>query len=163
MALNEKEREDLVAYLDGELPEEAARSLEAKLHLDAQARAEANLLRQTWDLLDFLPRPELSVGFTHRTLERLAPVGTSGMRASAGPGRGKRGLLGLGWAAALVLAAVGGYAGFQLLAPAGPTEEDLVRDLRLIENKPLYDLVGDVEFLEALDQPALFGEENPGS
>jgi anti-sigma factor RsiW len=162
MALNEKEREDLVAYLDGELPEEDARALEAKLSLDPQARAEANLLRHTWDLLDFLPRLEPSARFTHQTLERLAPVSTSGMRGPA-PGRARRWLLGLGWAAALVLAALAGHAGFHLLAPDGPTEEDLVYDLRLIEDKPLYELVGDVQFLKDLDNPALFREEDPGS
>jgi hypothetical protein len=35
-----------------------------------------------------------------------------------------------------------------------------VRDLRLIENKRLYDLVEDLEFLQALDDPDLFGDDN---
>ena len=40
-----------------------------------------------------------------------------------------------------------------------PGEKELVRDLRLIENKRFYDLVDDIDFLRQLDQPDLFGEE----
>ncbi len=55
--LSEQEKADLVAYLDGELGGEAARSLEAKITLDPAARSEAETLKRTWDLLDYLPRP----------------------------------------------------------------------------------------------------------
>ena len=72
--LNERERADLVAWLDGELEGEAARALEAKVSLDPAARAEADALRKTWELLDYLPRPGPSASFTHRTLSRLAPA-----------------------------------------------------------------------------------------
>src|SRR4051812_30678918 len=72
--LSEQERADLVAYLDGELTGEAARALEAKITLDPQARAEAETLKRTWELLDFLPKPEPSASFTHRTLSRINPV-----------------------------------------------------------------------------------------
>ncbi len=77
-ALNERDKEDLVAYLDGELDEEAARALEAKLNLDPQARAEADALKQAWGLLDYLPRSEPSPTFTHRTLEKLSLSKQSG-------------------------------------------------------------------------------------
>src|SRR2546423_7509849 len=97
--LSEQDRDDLVAFLDGELDEDSARQLEAKLTLDPQARAEADALQQTWGLLDYLPRPEPSPSFTHRTLERLA-VRTSPLRKSAAA----RWLVGLGWAAAVLLA-----------------------------------------------------------
>jgi anti-sigma factor RsiW len=158
--LNEQEQDDLVAYLDGELTGEAARALEAKLSLNPRARAEADALRRTWDLLDYLPRPEPSPGFTHRTLSRAAPVVTG--KRPAVPGR-RRILPGVGWAAALVLAALTGYAGVGLLRPHRPGEQELVRDLRVIENKPYYDLVGDMDFLRELDQPDLFGDEAAGS
>ena len=82
---NEQEQADLVAYLDGELTGEAARTLEAKLSLDPQARAEADALRRTWELLDYLPRPEPSARFTHRTLERLSPVRSDERRAGPAP------------------------------------------------------------------------------
>jgi hypothetical protein len=159
--LNEQERANLVAWLDGELEGEAARALEAKLSLDPDARAEADALRKTWELLDYLPRPGPSASFTHRTLSRLAPAARPRPKLWQ---RGRRPLLGAGWAAALVLAAVGGYAGYQRLAPPRePGEGELVRDLRIIENKRYYDGVEDVEFLRALDQPDLFGDDGPGA
>jgi anti-sigma factor RsiW len=158
--LSEQERSDLVAYLDGELTGQAARALEAKLSLNPKARAEADALRRAWDLLDYLPRPEPSPHFTHRTLSRAAPVLTGKC-----PGLfGRRRLwLGLGWAAALLLAALTGYAGVGLLRPHRPGEQELVRELRVIENKPYYDLVGDMDFLRELDQPELFGDDATGS
>src|SRR5689334_13497098 len=70
--LSEQDRADLVAYLDGELPRPARHALEAKLSLDPRARAEADALRRTWELLDYLPRPQPSSGFTNRTLERIS-------------------------------------------------------------------------------------------
>jgi anti-sigma factor RsiW len=161
--LNEQERADLVAWLDGELEGEAARSLEAKLSLDPAARAEADALRKTWELLDYLPRPGPSASFTHRTLSRLVPAAAARPRPNRWQ-RWRRPVLGAGWAAALVLAAVGGYAGYNRFAPPRePGERELVRDLRLIENKRYYDCVEDIDFLRALDQPDLFGDDGPGA
>src|SRR5689334_1695542 len=107
--LTEQEKADLVAYLDGELTGAAARAVEAKLALNPAARAEAESLKRTWDLLDYLPRPEPSPSFTERTLSRLAPVRLQDARKSAGRRWLWKALLGAGWAAALVLAALGGY------------------------------------------------------
>jgi hypothetical protein len=163
--LNGPERDDLVAYLDGELSEERSRAIEARLNVDPAARAEAEALRRTWDLLDYLPRPEPSSSFTHRTLERLAPV--TGRQPAVGRWpMWKRGLFGAGWAAALVVAAVGGSTAFFLAvppAPRPPGEAELVRDLMLIENKRLYDVVEDVDYLRDLDQVDLFAEETRSS
>ena len=69
--LSEPEREDLIAYLNGELDEDKTRAMEATLSLDPRVRAEADALRSAWDMLDYLPRPEPSPSFTHRTLERV--------------------------------------------------------------------------------------------
>src|SRR5262249_17230514 len=77
--LSDEDRANLVAYLDGELDEASAQALEAKLNTDPRARAEAETLRRTWELLDYLPRAEVSTSFTHRTLERLA------VRTASGP------------------------------------------------------------------------------
>src|SRR5262249_40048474 len=56
--LSEDERADLVAYLDGETTGDAKRAIEAKLNLDPVWRAEAASLKRTWNLLDYLPRPD---------------------------------------------------------------------------------------------------------
>jgi anti-sigma factor RsiW len=170
-ALNEEDRANLVAYLDGELDEAAARALEAKLSLDPEARAEADTLRRTWELLEYLPRPEPSASFTNRTLEKLAVQRTTGRR----PAAGRRGwpwwALGLGWAAALLVAAGGGLGAAHLLwprdasMPREPAEvEDLmVRNPRVVEYRRVFEQVEDIDFLRSLDDPELFGDEEAGS
>src|SRR5262245_24089633 len=174
--LNDKDRADLVAYLDGELGEGASRTLETRLNQDPKARAELEALRRTWELLDYLPRPEPTPGFTHRTLERV-----SALRPAALDGRFRKGwprwLTGLGWAAAVAVAAAGGFLSVRFLGLAGedrsppdplahlkPAEVEnyLVRNLRILENKRLYEDVDDIEFLKALDDPDLFGEPEGG-
>jgi anti-sigma factor RsiW len=161
---NDDELTNLVAFLDGELNAEAARTLEARLSRDPAARAEADALKRTWDLLDFLPRPEPSSQFTHRTMERISVPLPRSVAARRRPW-----LLGLGWAAAVLLALGGGYFGARLAsrgdkpviaAEPADLEQQLVRDLRLIENKRLYDLADDLEFLWGLADPDLFGEES---
>ncbi len=165
--LTEQERVELVAYLDGELTGEAARAMEARLSLDPGARAEADTLRRTWELLDYLPRPEPSPTFTSRTLSKLVPIrddrtalATSGTAQTILHDRPwLLALLAGGWAALLLLAALGGRAAYNRAAPREPGDRELVRDLRIIKNKPVYDLVEDVEFVQQLDHPDLFGED----
>jgi anti-sigma factor RsiW len=165
----EKERADLVAYLDGELDAEASQAFEARLARDPRLRAELDVLRRTWNLLDFLPKPEPSSNFANRTLERLGPADTAPRPLPRPRKRGlPRWVFGTGWAAAVLLAVAGGYLGLTLAFRAlpvkpEPTDQDLVRDLRVIENKRMYDLADDMDFLKDLDNPDLFGEETHGS
>ncbi|HTU93798.1 MAG TPA: hypothetical protein VMF69_27205 [Gemmataceae bacterium] len=142
--LNEQERADLIAYLDGELHGEAARALEAKLSLNPAARAEADVLRRTWGLLDFLPRPLPSLRFTHRTLERLSPLRIDEQRRWR---RWRTSCLGLGWAAALLAAGWVGYSSYNRLVPG---ERPLLQDLHITE---------DPDFRRALEAPDLFGDK----
>jgi anti-sigma factor RsiW len=164
--LNDEDRANLVAYLDGELDEAEARALEAKLNLDPNARTEAEALRQAWDLLDYLPRPEPSPSFTNRTLDRIATLRPSATNQVQR--RRRRWLLRLAWVAAVVLAAVAGYAGASLFpGPAGAarspeTDEALVRDLRVIENLRQYQQAEDIRFLRELEHADLFGDTNAG-
>jgi anti-sigma factor RsiW len=160
--LNDQDRADLVAYLDGELKGEAARAVETRLALNPDVRAEADALKRTWELLDFLPRAEPSPDFTHRTVSLVAPLGV-GKKTVAGLPPWRPWLLGAGWAAAVLVAAATGYTATRMLAPRQPGEPELVRDLRIIENKRLYEQVEDIEFLRQLDSPDLFGEESVGS
>jgi len=166
--LTEEDRADLVAYLDGELGPSASSALEAKLSLDTQGRAEAEALRRTWNLLDYLPRPELSPRFTHDTLERLATISP---KAPLSRRRWRAWVVGTGWAAALLVAGTIGFAGGRVLpwrepAASEPTVDvdgALVRDLGVLENKRLYDNVESIDFLRALANaadPDLFADEN---
>src|SRR5207248_1470231 len=130
-------------------------------NLDPTWRAEAAALKRTWDLLDYLPQPEPSPHFTERTMSRLEPlrqpVRTKKRRRKARPWRrlARWLALGVGWAAALVLAALIGYHAF-LRAPGSQAgEQELIRDLRIIENMRYYDAVDDIDLLKQLDNPDL--------
>ncbi|MCI0457244.1 MAG: hypothetical protein L0Z62_09725 [Gemmataceae bacterium] len=166
--LNDQDRTDLSAYLDGELDEATTHALEAMLANDPQARAEAESLRRTWELLDYLPRAEASTSFTHRTLERLA-VQTAARPILRLRGRVPWWLLAASWAAAILLAAGGGLTAANLIwqrssAPEDPAEIEAqaIPNLRVIEQKRLLENVEDLEFLRALDHPDLFGDDDPG-
>jgi anti-sigma factor RsiW len=172
--LNEQDRAELVAYLDGELEEKAAQAFEARLSRDHGLRAEAEALRKTWEMLDYLPRAELSASFTHRTLERLAVPNLGGQKA---PGRSHlwRWAVAAGWAAAVVMAiGAGVFAAYHLWpapAPVPPpqpqanqqieTETLIARDLEVIRNKRLYENADNIDFVRAL--PQVFDEEEDES
>lgn len=167
--LSDEERDELVAYLDGELDEEAARGVEARLNRDSRLRAEAETLRATWDLLDYLPRPEPSPSFTHRTLDRVSalrsvsrPVARRTWVSQIVERPVASALTGAGWAAALAAFAIIGFGGAGALLSRHPTDEDLVRDLRIIEKKRVYEKVDDIEFLHRLAHPDLFGDDGTG-
>jgi hypothetical protein len=158
--LNEDERAELVAYLDGELNDQAAHGVESRLNQDPRARAEADALKQTWDLLDYLPRPEPSPNFTTRTVERVSalrlalPKATHHWRLWVG---------GIGWAAAVLLIGVASYAAVIYWQPKAPKPDDMVSDLRVIENLHAYEAADDIDFLMDLDHPDRFGEDSLGS
>jgi anti-sigma factor RsiW len=156
--LNEQERADLVAYLDGELHGAAAQAIEARLSLDPEARAEAESLRRAWDMLDFLPRPEASPNFTERTMSRILPVPLDSLRRPQ-----RRWGLPVAWAAAVIVAFLGGWAVYEWLIPHEPGERELVQDLRIIENFRLYEQADDIDFVRQLDQSELFRDEVGGS
>src|SRR5258708_29854858 len=109
--LTEQERADLVAYLDGEMDENGARAMEARINSDPAIRAEAEALKRTWDLLDYLPSQDPSPSFTHRTLERVSGLQPRLAQAAAPAKRRpwRSVAPGLGWAAAVLLAARIGF------------------------------------------------------
>jgi anti-sigma factor RsiW len=155
--MSDEDREELIAYLDGELDEEKAHAVESKMSLDPATRAEADTLKKTWDLLDYLPRPEPSPNFTNRTLDRISTRETQNALRPAR--RLRRWLTGLGWAAAVLLAGFGGYVMALHHFPSKPQDRDLVRELRIIENLRFYESVESLDFLRELDQRDLFGED----
>ena len=161
--LSDKDRADLVAYLDGDpsLDRETARKIQTRLSLDPMLRAEADTLKRTWDLLDYLPRAEPSPKFTHRTLNRVSTRETRKVLRQTRHRR--RWLWGAGWAAAVLVVGLAGYLAALALFPPRPSEQDLVRDLRLIENLRYYEQVETLDFLHELDQRDLFGEDSQDS
>jgi anti-sigma factor RsiW len=167
--------DDLVAYLDGELDEPEAQSVEARLGTDEAVRREAESLRKTWDLLDYLPRPpEPAADFTSKTLDRLekvtAPV-PSGPTVVAAPRRRAVLRTAAKWVAVaflLAAATAAGYFGRALFtapkAKAAPQPEQdpkVLADLRVIDNLRLYVQADDFEYLKLLEKIDQFGPETP--
>jgi anti-sigma factor RsiW len=161
-SFSERERADLVAYLDGELGPEAVRKIDSRLACDPAARDEIEGLRKAWEMLDFLPQPEPSAHFSHRTVERLSVTARTRARARGKPTLTSA-LVATGWAAAIIFAIALGYGGSRSARPKEPGDQELVRDLRVIENKRLYDAADDLDLVRELDVPELFGDDAVGT
>ena len=150
--MTEDERAELVAFLDGELTDDAARVIEARLNVEPAYRAEAKALERAWEMLDYLPKAEPTPNFSERTLTKVVPVMTRRMPPPL-PARRRWWFwpaVAGGWAVAFFLTIALGYGAYSLIVPREPGQADLVRDLRLIENKKAYDNVEDFEFLRPM-------------
>jgi anti-sigma factor RsiW len=151
--------EQLVAYLDGELDDPATRRIEELLASEPKVRKTLERLEKTWDLLDDLGRAQVDEFFSRSTLEMVAVAASEDVekqRAEAPRRRRRRWLAG----AAGVLAA--GALGFLAVWLFWPSPNDqLLRDLPVLERLDEYRQIDDVEFLELLlaQREELFPEE----
>lgn len=154
--LTADDRENLVAYLDGELNEAEQRALATKLTQSISARREIEALQATWELLEHLPRPSLSPEFTAHTLSEIDRAPETWSRTL------------LPWArfllraAACLLAALfmfgAGFVATRYLWP-DPTSR-LADRLSLAEHLDEYRAIGgDFEFLRQLDRIPEFNVE----
>jgi len=155
--LSDEAREELIAYLDGELDDAGVRAVEERLQRDPQARREAEELKKTWEMLDYLPRSRASGTFTTRTLTQL-----EFRRRQERKTRRLLRLVGTaGWAAGLLAA---GLLSFWLTYRPQPLPENADAppdaDRRLLEQPrywEMYDKVGNVKYLKELED--IFGGE----
>jgi anti-sigma factor RsiW len=174
--ITEAERAELVAYLDGEVDQKTAMTIEAKLGRDPRVRSEADQLKRTWELLDYLPRPAPSPDFTHRTLERLTVNYPPRHARWQFLPRWRPSKWTMGWAAAALIVGAVGFFGARFLSPSRPPvaeaepqdvdPEMVIRDRRVIENRRLYEHIVGIDFLRELanpDDPDLFGDDQSGS
>ncbi len=164
--LNDDEREQLIAYLDGELAQTESQLVEKRLNTDPRFRAEADAMKRTWNLLDFLPKPEPSANFTNKTVDRLAALKPAPAASST---RLRVWVPRVAWVAGLLLAVLVGYAVAGRMLPGTPpsssglspeAEQRLARDLRVIEQLGLFQHVDDIHLLNELDRPELFGDDH---
>jgi anti-sigma factor RsiW len=153
-----EDREALVQYLDGELDEEAAQALQARLANDPVLRQEAEALKRTWELLDYLPQPTLSETFTSRTLEKLETRQLAARRRR----RVWQWALAAAWCCGLAASAFLGFHSSQRSLP--PEEpEPTPEDISIYEHREYwhyYEKVDSLEFLKALDRERLFPEDS---
>jgi anti-sigma factor RsiW len=156
--LTPSERANLVAYLDGELNESETRAIATKLAHSATARRELEFLEKTWELLDYLPRPNVTEDFTARTLTQVLREDLEGgLLGSAMRQKTVMGLRAIVWAAAAVLAFAFGYILTKWAWP-NPSER-LTRDLSIAEHLDAYRDVGTFDFLEELVESPEFNAD----
>ncbi len=154
---DEQLREELVAYLDGELDSEASLRVERRLAADPEYRRALQELEKAWELLDTLPRAEPDESFTRTTIEMVAVSAANDVDDLKLRQRRRRAMAILGMAASIVVAALAGFGAIYWTATA-PNRE-LVRDLPVIENMEYYRHADSLEFLRRLDEQGLFQEE----
>jgi anti-sigma factor RsiW len=158
LRLTPDERADLVAYVDGELPENHARTIATKLTKSATARREVEMLQKTWELLDYLPRPQVTERFSEKTISQIRrlELKTSTWEPLA-----------IAWVARLArlttyIVIAGAFAGlgYAITRWAWPDRTArLVRDLTLAEHLDEYLEVGSFEFLSQLAESREFGSD----
>lgn len=149
LRLTPDERADLVAYVDGELPEPSHRALSTKLTHSATARREVEMLQKTWELLGHLSFPELDPGFSERTMTEIRRLDLRDPAWGASVQAWSDRLLLAGIYLAMGVIPLGlGYAATRWLWP-DPSAR-LVRELSLAEHLDEYLEVGSFDFLAEL-------------
>lgn len=158
--LNPEDRENLVAYLDGELDDLGTSAIDSTLSESPVARHEVEMLTRTWEMLDLLPQERASDSFTQTTIQTalLSESETTGPGLERFVPKLKLVAEACAWACGLMLSAWIGVQSTRWWV-ANPTDE-LIRDLPVIENIDTYREVKDVQFLEGLKQRGLFDESN---
>jgi anti-sigma factor RsiW len=156
--LTPADRANLVAYLDGELNDSDSRLLATKLTQSATARREVESLERTWELLDYLPRPQASEQLTARTMTQVLELSQHGGRFdSAARLVANRATWAVVWTVASCLAFGLGYA---LMVWVWPDQTGrLSSDLPVAEHLDEYRDVGSWEFLDALAKSPEFSAE----
>jgi len=146
--------DQLVAYLDGELDQEASRAFERRLSEDPELRKQLQQHQQTWDLLDDVPRAEVNETFTQTTVEMIAVSVEDDVKDILHRHSRKSRLYWLGGATISVLALMLGFVLMSSLL-ARPNRK-LVDDLPVIENLDAYRNAESIDFLRNLEREGLF-------
>ena len=150
--LSETERSDLVAFLDGELADDDAQTIEMKVEGNRRLRREVESLEKTWRLLDSLPQLKASRMFASDTLTR---VRTHELQLRLSDSRRRRRLAVaaklVAWAACVVVVFALGF----VLAQARARARDAKRDSELSAMLTQLDAlraVPSIAFLRDLDE-----------
>jgi hypothetical protein len=157
LRLTPDERANLVAYIDGELPDPVARVLSTKLNQSATARQEVESLKKTWELLGHLPLPQVDPQFSERTITEIRRVEVASPAWESSVRSLSTWALTLGTYVLLLGLGVGlGYAATRWLWP-DPSAR-LARDLSIAVHLDEYLEVGSFDFLrELVESPEFQG------
>jgi hypothetical protein len=155
LRLNAEQRDNLVAYLDGELEEDTTQYIDQVLAKSEVARHEVEALARTWELLDLLPKPNATETFTERTLTTLR---VSEVRTNVADqpwfAYVRKGAVAVVWLAVLAASA---SLGFMITSRwiDNPNTE-LLTDLRLFKNLDLYLEADSMNFVAQLQRMGSF-------
>lgn len=128
--------ETLNAYLDGELPADEARDVEARLAADPAWAAELQRLERAWNLLDQLPRAEAPADFTQSTVEMIALNAVEDLAAVERPRPRRRWVDRALLTAGALAAALGGFLVIDRLRPQ--RDDALLQELSVLRHLDLY-------------------------
>jgi hypothetical protein len=156
LRLTPDERADLVAYVDGELPEGHAQTIATKLTKSATARREVEMLQKTWEMLDYLALPQVNEQFSEKTVSHIRRLELQGRTwepiLAAWSARAGR------LAMYLVLGGICLGIGYSLARWVWPDKtERLVHDLTLADRLDEYLEIGSFDFLSQLAESQEFG------
>ena len=151
---NQKLRDELVAYLDGELDPEQIRQVETRLAEEPETRRMLQDLDRTWHMLDELEEASVDEHFTRTTLEMVAVAAADDAQRQEAEAPRRRRRFGLGLGGAAVLSALAGFVAVFLLTP--DPNARLLRDLPVLENLDQYRQIDNIDFLRKLRDDKLF-------
>lgn len=157
LRLSAEQRDDLVAYLDGELPDTKAQDIDKVLARSEVARHEVEALARTWEMLDVLPTPKAPPEFTERTMTTLK-VAEVPFDITEQPWFAylKRAAVAAVW---IVVLGVSGLLGYQVTNEwiENPSKQ-MLTDLPTLQNLDLYQEVESFDFLDKLQKNKVFDE-----
>jgi anti-sigma factor RsiW len=136
--INPEDRENLVAYLDGELDDDSTLRVDAILSDSQVARHEVEMLTRTWEMLDMIPQEHASADFTQTTLDnvRQAEATSPGVTTEQVIPYLRLALGVSAWLSGVIAAS---WLGFMVTRAWSPNPaEELIRDLPVVENLHLY-------------------------
>ncbi|MBL8849547.1 MAG: hypothetical protein JNG89_07680 [Planctomycetaceae bacterium] len=145
------QRANLTAYLDGELDETETAEIETVLSRSSVARNDVEVLARTYDLLDQLPRYQVTTAFTDRTIATVRLETTRpDISQTLWYRTAQKSRLPLLWGLMLMAASAVGYVAAQTLYPNDA--DMLARDFEVVRNLDRYQEVGSSEFLQELNR-----------
>jgi hypothetical protein len=140
--------DEIVAYLDGELPPQECRRVENRLATDENYRQEVNELDRAWEALDVLPTPTVDDAFARTTIELACVAAEADISEHAASDQIANRNRKWWWVAAGVAAGVFGFLVGSALLPHG--NQALLADLPAIHQLNVLPDVENVEFLRLL-------------
>lgn len=149
---NELVREQLVAYLDGELSDEQSQAIERQISSNESVKEEIQSLDQAWNALDALPLQSTNHQFTQSTIAMVTMAANEEVvqATTTMPALRRKRRWGTGIAIVCFLCA-----GFLLSSLViGYQDRQLIRHLSETRYAKTLNQIGDIEFLKAWSDEA---------